>query len=272
MRIKLKERVMPIYRWMLALGFDFLKTFRAIRGLGKYFTDFYKIQKQSKNKNINIKISLNYPCLLDHSQQSGKARGHYFHQDLLVAQKIFQRSPKKHVDIASRIDGFVAHVASFRQIEVFDIRPIEQEIPNVKFQQIDFMKDLGQLSNYCDSLSCLHALEHFGLGRYGDTVDIDGYLPAIDNFHKLLQKDGILYLSVPIGSPKIEFNAHRIFSIKEMLRAVNGKFNLLSFSFINDKGRLNKHVRIDSERIGNNCDCNCGCGIFELEKQGGRFG
>jgi len=62
----------------------------------------------------------------DRFDQSGTASGHYFHQDLLVASRIFINNPEKHVDIGSRIDGFVAHVASFREIEVFDIRSLEK--------------------------------------------------------------------------------------------------------------------------------------------------
>lgn len=38
---------------------------------------------------------------------------------------IFDSSPQRHLDVGSRIDGFVAHVASFREIEVIDIRPVD---------------------------------------------------------------------------------------------------------------------------------------------------
>ena len=55
-------------------------------------------------------------------EESGIMSGHYFHQDLYVARKIFLQNPGKHVDIGSRTDGFVAHVAAFREIEIFDIR------------------------------------------------------------------------------------------------------------------------------------------------------
>src|SRR5712692_9241557 len=60
------------------------------------------------------------PCLHDRGAEAGAVRGEYFWQDLYVAQKIFKASPRKHVDVGSRINGFVAHVASFREIEVID--------------------------------------------------------------------------------------------------------------------------------------------------------
>ncbi|MDR2286697.1 MAG: hypothetical protein LBE04_04375 [Prevotellaceae bacterium] len=100
---------------------------------------------------------------------------YYFYQDLYVAHKIHQNHPEKHIDIGSSISGFAAHVASYREIEVHDIRPLEKNIHNIKFKQCDLMKLNSDNIEYTDSISCLHALEHFGLGRYGDRICYDGY-------------------------------------------------------------------------------------------------
>jgi len=108
-------------------------------------------------------VTRHVPMLHDRTASAGR-RGAYFHQDLLVARRILERRPERHVDIGSRIDGFVAHVALFREIEVLDIRPMSERIPNIVFRQVDFMREDQPLVNYCDSVSCLHALEHFGLG------------------------------------------------------------------------------------------------------------
>ena len=43
---------------------------------------------------------------------------------------------------------------------------------------------------YCDSISSLHAIEHFGLGRYGDPIDYYGHIKAISNITKMLKKMG----------------------------------------------------------------------------------
>ena len=85
-----------------------------------------------------------HPCLFDKHEAGGIASGHYFFQDLIVAQKIFLRNPVKHVDIGSRIDGFVAHVATFREIEVFDIRPIQSIINNIKFKKADLQVKMDE--------------------------------------------------------------------------------------------------------------------------------
>jgi hypothetical protein len=103
----------------------------------------------------------------DFSDSVGVVSRHYFHQDLVVAGYIFASNSERHIDVGSRVDGFVAHVASFRVIEVIDVRPLPVTThSNIQFFKADLMHDVG--SELTDSLSCLHALEHFGLGRYGD--------------------------------------------------------------------------------------------------------
>ena len=71
------------------------------------------------------------PCLHDRYEEGGATKSEYFWQDLLVARAIHAAKPVKHVDIGSRVDGFVAHVASFREIEVFDVQPISTVVPGV---------------------------------------------------------------------------------------------------------------------------------------------
>ena len=71
---------------------------------------------------------------------------------------------------------------------------------------------------YCDSLSCLHAIEHFGLGRYGDPVNPQGYQRGIANMAQLLQPGGTFYLSSPIGEERVEFNANWVFDPRSIVR------------------------------------------------------
>jgi hypothetical protein len=63
--------------------------------------------------------------------------GHYFHQELLIARGVYERNPVRHTDVGSRIDGFVAHVASFRRIEIVNLRPFPHKITNIEFIQLD---------------------------------------------------------------------------------------------------------------------------------------
>ena len=186
------------------------------------------------------KITKNWIILTDYIGKAGNARGHYFHQDLLVSKLIFDDDPKRHIDIGSRIDGFVAHVASFREIEVCDIRKIDQSVhKNIKFVQHDFMnpKKLG----LTDSLSCLQAIEHFGLGRYTDPINVNGHIEGIDNMISMIKKDGKFYLSCPIGlNDEIHFNAHRVFHPLSLLEydCIKKNMELERFDYINDNGDL----------------------------------
>ena len=241
-----------------SLGFDITK----IRNLSCYkcYLRFRRERKEWLEK--GGKITRNFMILYDYEDQAGTDSGHYFHQDLLVAKLIFENNPHRHVDVASRIDGFVAHVASFREIEVFDIRPLRKSVhKNIKFIQADLMnpKEIGEV----DSISCLHAIEHFGLGRYNDPIDIDGHKKGIDNWVSMLTKGGLLYLSTVVGiQNEVHFNAHRIFHPKWMLehRSIAENMKLIRFDFVDDRGDLHLDDSIDS------VTGHYSCGIYTFEK------
>ncbi len=239
-----------------------------IREMPTYLRDLLALERQRRKSNIDYPFGRLYPCLRERTTQSGSASGHYFHQDLVVARKIYERKPELHVDVGSRIDGFVAHVATFRTIEVIDIRPLHVNIQNIRFLQGDMMGALpDRFVSYCDSVSCLHALEHFGLGRYGDPVRFDGHLIGLENLTQMLRPGGRFYFSVPVGPLRIEFNAHRVFSIQYLLDMIKPEFDIASFSFVDDKGNLHDDVFLDTEMIKNNCGCRYGCGIFRSNKE-----
>jgi len=230
-----------------------------------YIKDYRSLKKQMCD-NTDFEFGRFHPVLSERFKPSGVMKGHYFYQDLLIARKIYKNNPLKHVDIGSRIDGFVAHVAVFREIEIFDIRPQENPVENIIFKQADLMKLPDNMKMYCDSVSSLHAIEHFGLGRYGDPIDIEGHLKAITNIHLMLKPKGKFYFSVPIGKQRIEFNAHRVFSIEYLLKIFSNRFNIDNFSYVDDKGCLFQNVSLTKRSIETDFGCSYGCGIFELTK------
>jgi len=250
---------------LLFWGFDPGIFIKNIAGFPLYFRDYFQFRKKSK-RNSDFHFGKIYPILTDKNNLSGNLADHYFYQDLLVANKIFENKPVKHVDIGSRIDGFVAHIASFREIEVFDIRPLDVSIKNIKFRRVDFMKPNSGLIDYTDSISCLHSLEHFGLGRYGDPLEVSGHLRGLESIYSVLKKGGKFYFSSPIGPQRIEFNAHRVFSISYLLLNFQGKYTIDSFSYIDDKKKLHENADLTTENIRTNFGCIFGCGIFEMTK------
>lgn len=263
----MKRLLERAYSVLPQFGIDPCKTIRSIRGLPFYFRDLQTLKSQRQSAAKDFQFGMPYFCLEDRFSEGGTAKGHYFHQDLLVARRIYLNNPSTHVDVGSRVDGFVAHVASFRPIDVFDIRPLSVTIPNIRFVQADLMAPMiDKLVDYCDSLSCLHALEHFGLGRYGEPVNYDGYVVGLRNLHKILKKGGKFYFSVPIGPQRIEFNAHRVFSASYLLECFSDKYQLDQFSFVDDQGDLHENTPITETGARNNFGCVLGCGIFEMTK------
>jgi len=182
-----------------------------------------------------------------------------------VASYIQSKNPLCHVDVGSRIDGFVAHVASFRSIEVLDVRKLKASgHRNIIFKQMNLMDSALVQPEICDSLSCLHAIEHFGLGRYGDPIQPDGHLLGFENLLKMLKIGGTLYISFPIGfRDEVHFNAHRIFSPRSILTWQNSvPLELLSFSYVDDSGDLHREVSMDDVPISTRY----GCGIYTFKK------
>jgi len=183
----------------------------------------------------------------------------------LVASMIFNSKPERHVDVGSSMN-FVAHVASFREVEVFDIRGQRSLFENIRFRRLDLMEEGFDLVDYCDSVSCLHVLEHLGLGRYGDRVDYEGHLKGWKNIHAMLRRGGKFYFSAPIGPQRVEFNAHRVFSLRYLLGLMEGRYSVDSFSYVDDKGDLFRDADLSADAVGKNFNCRYGCGIFELTK------
>jgi hypothetical protein len=268
-----KKALQAALGYVRLAGIDPLRTASTLRGLPPYLANLKAVRraiaKDSAFTSSEWPITQLIPCLSDRFEESGAARGHYFHQDLLIAQQIFERRPEVHVDVGSRIDGFVAHVASFRKIEVLDIRPLKSIVNNLSFRECDLMAPLPpHLVGLCDSLSCLHALEHLGLGRYGDPVRPDGHWLGLRNLHSILQADGTLYLSVPMGPQRIEFDAHRVFALPKLLKLVSHGFDVKQFSFVNDAGDLQRNVLLsdNANDVANNFGCRYGCAILTLGK------
>lgn len=241
-------------------GINFVHIIKAIQGFPRFIRTYYQF---INNYNGELIIK---PCLRDWFEEGGETKNEYFLQDLYVAQRIYQASPNRHIDIGSRVDGFVAHIASFREIEVLDIRPVNAKITGITFQTIDIMKKFDNREPITDSLSCLHALEHFGLGRYGDNVDPAGYKRALSNISSLIVIGGTFYLSVPVGKERVEFNAHRIFNPTTLLKDIQATgMELTSLAAINQQNlEIFNDMDNGLEELGNR---NYSLGLFIFHKK-----
>lgn len=204
-----------------------------------------------------------YPCLTDRHESAGAASGHYFHQDLWAARKVFESRVTEHVDVGSRMDGFAAHVASFTKLVYVDIRPLTvQGHPNITARTGSVL-DLPFDDRSLRSLSCLHVVEHVGLGRYGDPLDPRGTLKALAELQRVVAPGGDLYLGLPVGRERVCFNAHRVHAPCTVLDAMN-RLELVEFSAVNDAGDLERNTTPEQF-----AGADYACGLFHLHRRRG---
>ena len=116
--------------------------------------------------------------------------------------------------------------------------------------------------NSIASLSCMHVVEHVGLGRYGDPLDPDGDLKAARELSRVLAPGGSLLFVVPVGAPRVCFNAHRVYSVAQV-KAMFPDLGLKEFSLIPDNGREQGMIRDASEELAGAQSYGCGCFRFE---------
>jgi len=242
-------------------GFSPTRLLKSVKGWSRYHSE------RKKFKSMLVAPSMRWgremPMLLEYEEAAG-APGAYFFQDLVVARWVLNAKPQRHIDVGSRIDGFIGNLSLFRTVEVTDIRPLPIEIPNVIFRQMDLMEPLQQEWISCtDSLSCLHSIEHFGLGRYGDTLDPQGHLTGLDRLKQMVAPGGRLYLSTPIGEERLEFNAHRVFSPQSLLSWFEEGWEIQFSALLDDE--LNLFEMQGSDPI-KNAICRTGLGMICARK------
>lgn len=160
---------------------------------------------------FRIQDQYKWPIISDKYAPAGTL-GNYFWQDLWAAKLILKSGLKKHFDIGSRLDGFIAHLlAAGIDVTMIDIREFPGRVEHLH-TIVDDATRLHQIPDESiGSMSALCSLEHFGLGRYGDPVDPEACFKCFDNIQKKLKRGGRFYLSVPVGKEHVEFNAHRVF-------------------------------------------------------------
>jgi SAM-dependent methyltransferase len=262
--LKEEGRMTSLVRRAIALaspfGINAAWIVRSLQGIPKFLNDVSQYRKQDVPPSFRLAMKDLTPMLRDHRGDAGVATGQYFHQDLWAARKIFARRPQLHIDIGSRIDGFVAHLLVFMDVDVIDVLALDSKVRGLSFHQRDatYLEDIPP--NSVDSLSSLHAAEHFGLGRYSDPIDAWAHTKFMSALARVLAPGGFLYFSVPIGLERLYFNAHRIFAIGTILAQLK-TLRLVTFSYVNEMGDLCENVM--PEDVPTNMS---GCGLFEFTK------
>ena len=83
----------------------------------------------------------------------------------------------------------------------------------------------------------------------------------------MLEPGGLLYFSVPTGmEQRVEFNAHRVFSLPYLRNRLLQYFQIEGLSFVDDKGKLLRDVDPHSSEAEVSFNANYGCSIWILRK------
>lgn len=198
-----------------------------------------------------------YPCLGDWTSTT-PFDPHYFYQGAWLARRIATRNPSRHVDIGSSTLTLSVLSATTETLHI-DYRPLEAELPGLRCLSGDILA-LPLEDGSVDSLSCLHVIEHIGLGRYGDRIDPEGSRKAARELARVLAPGGRLYLSTPVGRERICFNAHRVFAPETVLGMLQ-PLRLEAFALVDDAGSFH-----DPGELGSAHGLEYGCGLFELSR------
>ncbi len=239
-------------------GKNILVRFPKKIGLSLAFLKDFRRFKKSADRRFSIRFADAYPCLTDKIKTT-PFDAHYTYHPAWAARKVQLIRPAVHVDISS-ILSFCTIVSAFLPVKFYDYRPAMLNLSNLQAAS----QDLTQLTfddSSIESLSCMHTVEHIGLGRYGDPIDTQGDIKAMNELKRVVKKGGHLLFVTPVGRPKIEFNAHRVYSYEQILEAFH-PFTLQDFSMVTDAGEFieNCNPSLVSQQA-------YGCGCFWFKNQ-----
>jgi len=222
----------------------------------KYFSGLSNYRKLSPGEEI---AAADLRPMLGDRSEAHPFDPHYFYQDWWASNKISIVRPAQHLDVGSNI-SFVSLLSNLCDVTYVDLRPLEVSIPRFRGIAGDVTK-LPFEDDSRGSISCLHVVEHVGLGRYGDKLDPEGSKKACRELERVLAPGGNLLISTPIGRERVCFNAHRIHSSKTILSYCSG-LDLKEFSGVDDRGGFAANIPTDSLN-----QSDYGCGMFWFTKK-----
>jgi SAM-dependent methyltransferase len=235
--------------------------FRQIAGFANYLKDYVAFKKLSARTALRFPLFWKdrYPCLLDRTAKTEFDR-HYTYHPAWAARILAETKPAEHVDISSLLQ-FSTLISAFIPVRFFDYRPAALHLSNLTSESADLLA-LPFADGYLLSVSCMHVVEHVGLGRYGDTLDPDGDMKAIAELKRVLAPGGTLLFVVPIGQSKIMFNAHRIYSYQQ-ITALFANYELKEFALVPDNPEEGGLIRDATQEMADKQKYGCGCFWFQ---------
>jgi hypothetical protein len=183
------------------------------------FLRFRSLLRQSTPGRFAPTLRASHPCVFDRTPATPFDR-HYVYHTAWAARALRRIAPEQHVDIASSL-YFASIASAFVPVRFYDYRPPALGLPGLECAHAD-LAALPFPADSVPSLSCMHTLEHVGLGRYGDPLDPDGDLKAAAELARVVAPGGHLLVVVPVGRPELRFNAMRIYGYDQVLAMFAG--------------------------------------------------
>lgn len=231
--------------------------------LPRFFAEFFKFKISSQQSTgpfvVMPRLSDCFPCLHDRTKAT-PFDGHYFYQGAWLGRRLKEaRFSGKHVDVGSSIMS-ISVLSAFVDTIFVDYRPLQVHLDNLHCIAGD-ISALPFATNSIESVSCLHVIEHIGLGRYGDPLDPLGHIKAASELQRIVKPGGRLYITTPVGNERVCFNGHRIFNPISFC-SMFPEMDLASFSFVDDRLDFHTDGRPEDART-----LDYGCGLFEFRKK-----
>jgi SAM-dependent methyltransferase len=208
-----------------------------------------------------------HPCLEDKTPATDFDR-HYIYHTAWAARVLARMRPEVHVDISSYL-YFCTIVSAFVPIKFYDYRPADLQLSNLTSETANLLA-LPFADQSVQSISCMHVVEHVGLGRYGDPLDPGGDLKAMAELTRVLAPSGNLLFVVPLGKPVVMFNAHRIYSYDQVVNYF-GELELKEFALIPDSPQDGGLVYGATREMADLQTYGCGCFWFKGKEKGSRW-
>ena len=231
------KAVVLVRRWLRQVA-DPVWAIKGVLGYLRYFADWRQYSGMPNAKSIRLVDT--YPRLHDRSSTT-PFDAHYFYANGWAMRRIVATAPRFHVDVASQI--MLADLLGGVVPAIFvDYRPLHARLAGLQCMGGSLLA-LPFADSSIASISCLHVIEHIGLGRYGDPLDPGGTRKAARELARVMARGGNLFLAVPVGQPRLCFNAHRVHPA-DAIRELFPHLELIEFSGTHDDGRYVERVEL----------------------------
>lgn len=251
------KKIVPRYSYLYFLFLALKSAWDNMIGLRPFKKDFKKFKESQQVSATGTRFTTDWtnraPYLTDNTTET-PVDYHYIYHPAWAARILANINPDLHIDISSKLE-FSTILSAFIPVKFYDYRPAPLSLQGLESGRADLM-NLPFADNEVYSISCMHTVEHIGLGRYGDAIDFDGDLKAIKEIIRVTAPGGNIIFVTPVGQPKIVFNAHRVYSYEQIIEYFS-ECVLSEFSLVDDRGKFTTNA--EPSLVANQV---YGCGCF----------